>query len=111
MRGLLKTKFWNALYDGLPVLRNSTQAVKDWLIEYLFSRFIGSAFIDSVIQHSQYVLLSSLLLQLRDLEDFFGVLKLAFPILCFVLVGSIRQLLDYRSELYRRTRAKLKRKL
>ncbi len=108
MRELFKTIFWKSQCDQLPLLRNSTQAAKDWLIEYALSRFVGSACVDYVIQHSQYILVSSLLLQLRNLEDFFGLLRVAIPVFFFLLVCSSRRLLHWLEKLYMRTRAKLK---
>lgn len=79
----LKTNFLKALCRWLPAASSLPQAFKDWLIEYSFSRLLGSAWADYVIQHTHYFVVSSLLLELRALEDFFGLAKVVLPVLVY----------------------------
>ncbi len=81
--------------DRLPALRHSTQELKVWLMEYAFSSLLRSTWADSVIKQTQHLFVSSLLLQLRDLEDFFGLLQAFSPSLMYVCMQAAVIVLKY----------------
>jgi len=95
MRDAVTTQFWKAIGTRLLALRHSCQGLKDWLIEFSFSRFLGSAWVDYVIQQTQHLFVSSMLLQLRDLDDFFGLLRALSPALMCVCLRLSGILIKY----------------